>query len=201
MSPRPVEQPRRGIELDASRLDPGALWHLAPDALLDLYAKEQVTVSAGVPTIWMALLQYCRQAGKKLDKLKHTLIGGAAVPRSMIEEFRDAHDVEVRQGWGMVVGLVNGIWAGTLSLALGGFLVFCAGIFMRMQENQIQDFAHFLKHSALIRGPLLNAMLDVKFIVVTLGLAAVVGVITEIVQWLVARVRNRKDHGPDTTIT
>jgi fatty-acyl-CoA synthase len=77
---------------------------------------EDVTLSLGVPTVWMALLQYCRQAGKRLDKLQRTVVGGAAVPKSMIKEFRDAHDVEVRQGWGMTemspLGVTNTMKAG-----------------------------------------------------------------------------------------
>jgi len=85
-------------------------------ALYELMAAEDVTVSLGVPTVWLALLQYCRQAGKRLDKLRHTVVGGAAVPRSMIEEFRDEHGVEVRQGWGMTemspLGVVNTVKAG-----------------------------------------------------------------------------------------
>jgi fatty-acyl-CoA synthase len=64
----------------------------------------------------MSLLQYCRQSGKRLDKLQRTIVGGAAVPRSMIQEFRDTHDVEVRQGWGMTemspLGVTNTIKSG-----------------------------------------------------------------------------------------
>jgi fatty-acyl-CoA synthase len=78
--------------------------------------SEDVTLSLGVPTVWMALLQYCRQAGKRLDKLQRSIVGGAAVPKSMIQEFRDAHDVEVRQGWGMTemspLGVTNTMKAG-----------------------------------------------------------------------------------------
>jgi fatty-acyl-CoA synthase len=86
------------------------------EALYELFESEGVTMSLGVPTIWMALLQYCRQAGKKLHSLQRTIVGGAAVPRSMIEEFRDAHDVEVRQGWGMTetspLGVTNTLKSG-----------------------------------------------------------------------------------------
>lgn len=108
-------------------------------------------------------------------------------------------NLAVRQGWGMIVGLVNGIWSGLLSLAVGGFFVFCGAIYMRLQENLLKDFDDFLKHVALIRNPLLEAILDVKFIVVTLGMCAVVGVITEVAQWLVARVRGNKNQSSNTT--
>ncbi|MFQ5610216.1 MAG: AMP-binding protein, partial [Woeseiaceae bacterium] len=90
------------------------------EALYELMDSEDVTLALGVPTVWLALLQYCESAGKRLDKLERTVIGGAAVPRSMIEAFRDRHDVEVRQGWGMTemspLGTVNTIKAGLENL-------------------------------------------------------------------------------------
>jgi fatty-acyl-CoA synthase len=64
------------------------------EALFELIESENVTLAAGVPTVWMALLQYCRANDKIMKSLKKTVIGGAAVPRSMIEEFRDVHDVQ-----------------------------------------------------------------------------------------------------------
>jgi acyl-CoA synthetase (AMP-forming)/AMP-acid ligase II len=80
-----------------------------------------VSIALGVPTVWLALLQYCEKAGKKLAKLEKTLIGGAAVPRSMIEKFYKVHDVEVRQGWGMTemspLGTVNVLKAGLETLS------------------------------------------------------------------------------------
>ncbi|MDH3553244.1 MAG: AMP-binding protein, partial [Gammaproteobacteria bacterium] len=74
-----------------------------------------------VPTVWLGLLQYTDKAGKRLDKLQRTLVGGAAVPRSMIEAFRDKHGVELRQGWGMTetspLGACNCLKAGLESLS------------------------------------------------------------------------------------
>ncbi len=91
------------------------------EALCELLDTEDVTLALGVPTVWLALLQYTEKAGKRLDKLQRTLIGGAAVPRSMIEAFRDKHGVEARQGWGMTetspLGVANCIKAGLESLS------------------------------------------------------------------------------------
>ncbi len=91
------------------------------EALYGLLDSEDVTLALGVPTVWLALLQYCDKAGKTLSKLERTVIGGAAVPRSMIEEFRHKHDVEVRQGWGMTemspLGTCNTQKAGLESLS------------------------------------------------------------------------------------
>ncbi len=91
------------------------------EALYGLMDSENVTLALGVPTVWLALLQYTEKAGKRLDKLDRSIVGGAAVPRAMIEAFRDKHDVEVRQGWGMTemspVGAVNTIKAGLEKLS------------------------------------------------------------------------------------
>ena len=90
-------------------------------ALYELLDSEDVTMALGVPTVWLALLQYCASEDKRLDKLNYTLVGGAAVPRSMIEEFRDKHDVELRQGWGMTemspLGTCNSLKAGLETLS------------------------------------------------------------------------------------
>ncbi|MDA0680650.1 MAG: 3-(methylthio)propionyl-CoA ligase [Proteobacteria bacterium] len=71
------------------------------ETLYQLLEQEEVSLALGVPTVWLALLQYTTKAGKKLNKLNRTVIGGAAVPESMIRAFRDKHDVVVIQGWGM----------------------------------------------------------------------------------------------------
>lgn len=91
------------------------------EALYGLMDSEDVTMALGVPTVWLALLQYTEKAGKRLDKLERSLVGGAAVPRAMIEAFRDKHGVELRQGWGMTetspIGTVNTIKAGLEGLS------------------------------------------------------------------------------------
>ena len=70
-------------------------------SIYELLDKEQVTMSAGVPTVWLALLEYCAQNKLKMSSVKRTLIGGSAVPLAMIERFWKEHDIEVAQGWGM----------------------------------------------------------------------------------------------------
>lgn len=71
------------------------------EALYTLLDEEAVTLALGVPTVWLALLDYTARDSLTLDKLQRTVVGGAAVPASMIEEFRDKHDVVLHQGWGM----------------------------------------------------------------------------------------------------
>lgn len=91
------------------------------EALYELLEAEDVTVALGVPTVWLALLQFTAKAGKRLDKLQRTIIGGAAVPESMIREFETKHGVAVIQGWGMTemspLGTANTPKFGTESLS------------------------------------------------------------------------------------
>jgi len=64
-----------------------------------------------VPTIWLGLLGALEAAGSKAESLKRTVVGGAALPPSMIAEFRDKYDVELIHAWGMTetspLGSVN----------------------------------------------------------------------------------------------
>jgi fatty-acyl-CoA synthase len=85
----------------AAQVHPGP--HLDPASLLDLMANEQVTMSAGVPTIWLGILQLldAEPARWDLSAMRMTLVGGAAAPESMIRGFKERHGIIVQQGWGM----------------------------------------------------------------------------------------------------
>ncbi|MBL6951763.1 MAG: long-chain-fatty-acid--CoA ligase [Alphaproteobacteria bacterium] len=70
-------------------------------SIYELLETEKVTLSAGVPTVWLMLLQYLRESGKKLPHMSRTVIGGSAAPASMIEAFEHDYDVTVIHAWGM----------------------------------------------------------------------------------------------------
>jgi len=76
--------------------------HLDAVSLLDLYQSEQVTLTAGVPTIWAGILNALDQepARWKLTSGMRMVVGGAAAPESMIRAF-DRHNLKVLHGWGM----------------------------------------------------------------------------------------------------
>ncbi len=85
--------------MGAKLVMPGA--KLDGASLYDLLEAEQVTMSAGVPTVWLMLLQYMEQHGKQFSSLKRVMIGGSACPRAMIETFEKTYGVEVFHAWGM----------------------------------------------------------------------------------------------------
>jgi fatty-acyl-CoA synthase len=70
-------------------------------SIYELLETEQVSSTAAVPTVWMGLLQYLEQTGKKLPYLNKAVIGGAACPPMMIRKFELDYGVEVIHGWGM----------------------------------------------------------------------------------------------------
>jgi fatty-acyl-CoA synthase len=70
-------------------------------SLFELMETEKVTMAAGVPTIWLMLLQYMEKEKKQLSTVKRMLIGGSACPRSMVVAFERDHGIEVCHAWGM----------------------------------------------------------------------------------------------------
>ena len=75
--------------------------HMDGASLYELFEKERVTFSAGVPTIWLGLLTHVKQNNLKFSTFKRTVIGGAACPPAMIKTFQEDFGVEVIHAWGM----------------------------------------------------------------------------------------------------
>ncbi len=91
-------------------------------SLYELMTQEKVTLSLGVPTVWLGLLHYCEKENLKLEYMERTVIGGSAAPESMIRQFQEKHDVFVIHAWGMTemspLGTVNSMNAHMASLPL-----------------------------------------------------------------------------------
>ena len=78
---------------------PGA--RLDGDSVFDLMDDEAVTISAGVPTVWMMLIATMRAKGRKPGKLWRVAVGGSACPRSMVVAFEKDFGIDVFHAWGM----------------------------------------------------------------------------------------------------
>jgi fatty-acyl-CoA synthase len=85
----------------AKQVFPGP--HLDPETLLDAFESERVTVTGGVPTIWLGILQMLDAEPDRYDlsSLRSMIVGGSAAPRSMIEGFQTRHGLHVTHAWGM----------------------------------------------------------------------------------------------------
>ena len=74
---------------------------LQAEPLAKMFAELRPTMSLGVPTIWNDLLRYSQANPVDLSSVRLVTAGGSAVPRSLIEAYRDRFGVEMMQGWGM----------------------------------------------------------------------------------------------------
>ena len=70
-------------------------------SIYELLDTQKVTFTAAVPTVWLMLLQFLEETGKKLPYLNKVVIGGSACPRAMTKKFQENYDVEVIHAWGM----------------------------------------------------------------------------------------------------
>jgi len=75
--------------------------HLDGKSVYELIEQEKVTLSAGVPTVWLMLLNHMAAGKLKFSTLDRTVIGGSACPPSMIRAFQDGYGVKVFHAWGM----------------------------------------------------------------------------------------------------
>jgi len=75
--------------------------HLDGKSVHDLMESEGVTMSAGVPTVWQALLSYVEANGLKFSTMRRTVVGGSACPPAMMRTFQDRYGVQVLHAWGM----------------------------------------------------------------------------------------------------
>src|SRR5207302_10809462 len=81
------------LVLPGARLDGASLY--------ELFEAEGVTMSLGVPTVWLGFEAYLSENRLRCSTLRRVLSGGSAVPPSLIEALETKHGIEVIQGWGM----------------------------------------------------------------------------------------------------
>jgi fatty-acyl-CoA synthase len=77
--------------------------HLDAASVLDLVQAEKVTIAAGVPTVWIAILDALDKEPGRWDvkSLRQMVVGGSAAPQAMIEGFQQRHGLHVLHAWGM----------------------------------------------------------------------------------------------------
>ena len=74
---------------------------LQAEPLVKIIESERPTLAGAVPTIWNEVLRYAETHGSDLSSFRTIIVGGSAVPRSLIDRFEDLYGVPIIQGWGM----------------------------------------------------------------------------------------------------
>ena len=92
--------PHAGVMVGAKLVLPGP--HLDPQSILDLCEREQVTLAAGVPTVWLGVLQLLERKERQFGLARglRIAIGGSAAPEALIRGL-DKHGITVIHAWGM----------------------------------------------------------------------------------------------------
>jgi fatty-acyl-CoA synthase len=93
--------PYAAAMVGARQVFPGP--HLDAASLLDLFERERVTMTGGVPTIWMSVLAALRAEPKrwKLQPRMRMLVGGSATPVALVQAFDEEFDLEIQAAWGL----------------------------------------------------------------------------------------------------
>ena len=110
----PYSAPLAGAKL----VFPGAA--LDGESVFELFESEGVTFSAGVPTVWLSLLQHMQQKGRGLSSVKRMVVGGAACPPALMKSFENEFGIKIQHAWGMTemspIGTINALKASQLKL-------------------------------------------------------------------------------------
>lgn len=91
--------PFAGVLFGTTQVLPGP--GFAPGMLLDLIESEKVTLTAGVPTIWMGVLKELEANPRNIDTLRMIICGGSASPKGLIRAFEEKYKVPFVTGYGM----------------------------------------------------------------------------------------------------
>ena len=74
---------------------------MSPESIVRQIQEENVTFSAGVPTIWLSVVQHLQATGADVPSLNRLAVGGSAAPRSLMDTLEDDYEVFVSHVWGM----------------------------------------------------------------------------------------------------
>lgn len=100
--------------------------------------------------------------------------------------------LSVRQGWGVVIGFANGVWAGALAIAFSGTVYTFLKLAQAVRQGAIGSFDRFMVIFGDAVEPLLEQVANLPLLIVSLGAAAIVGVVTEFLHWLLVRFRRKR---------
>jgi len=73
----------------------------SPSDLIGLIEAERVTITAGVPTVWLGVLAELDARPRDVRSLARIVCGGSAAPRAMMDGFQQRHGVPIWHAWGM----------------------------------------------------------------------------------------------------
>jgi len=91
--------PFAGVLYGTTQVLPGPMF--TPKLLLDLIEQEKVTLTAGVPTIWLGVLKEQEENPRDLSSLRAVVCGGSASPKGLVRAFEEKYGIPFITGYGM----------------------------------------------------------------------------------------------------
>ncbi len=137
---------------------------------------------------WAAIWALSRPEGSGLLRL----IPEMAVLGPLAAAYVGAVNLAVRQGWGFIVALANGVWAGVLSIVAAGVLYVALEMARAATAGAVDGFRSFFVVFADTVDLLLQQLGYPELLTLSLGAAACAGVLSEAVHWLLVRARQRR---------
>jgi len=104
-----------------------------------------------------------------------------------------------RQGWGVIVAIANGLWAGALSLLLAMFITLAVQVEDASRDSIKFDFENLIRVMARETADIVDSVAFLPLIVVTRAATAVVGLVSEIIHWALVRLRKRRPEANQTS--
>ena len=101
-------------------------------------------------------------------------------------------NLAVRQGWGFIVAFANGIWAGVLSILLAGMMEIGFLTAAEIRSDTLKNFESFMTLFGETTQKMLDQIVNIPLLVVSLGATALVGVVTEVIHWVMVRMRGKR---------
>lgn len=91
--------PFAGVWFGTSLVLPGP--NFTPKLIAEMIESEKVTISAGVPTIWLGMLKELEEGSYDMSSLRGLLCGGSAAPKGMIKAYEQKYKIPFMHGYGM----------------------------------------------------------------------------------------------------
>ena len=100
-----------------------------------------------------------------------------------------------RQGWGVIVAIANGLWTAILTIGFAWLIFLAVALFNHVMHGLVADFENFLRILGAETEPLAEGWVDLRLFGIMLGASAVAAVFSEIMHWVLVRLRRARGDG------
>jgi hypothetical protein len=102
-----------------------------------------------------------------------------------------------RQGWGPIVAVANGVWAGLLSIIVAG-MVFTLVVGIETVRGPVNTYESFVRVMESEISPLFELVVNFPLLTITITTTAILGVVTEFLHWVLVKIRKSKENTSST---